>query len=289
MAVPFKSRLAPTPSGFLHTGNCYAFVLTYLLTKQSGGSLLLRIDDLDRARYRSEYVVNIFETLHALGIEWDEGPEDVRSFERHWSQLHRKPLYRAAIERLKEQLYACSCSRVQQLERGLDCCMRFGQEKGAPKAYRLKYTDVPVQMEQLRGTKETYVLPEAMQNFVVQRKNGEAAYQISSLVDDVHFGCTHVVRGTDLFDSTLAQLVLNKYLDMRFDKTRFLHHTLLLAEGGKLSKTQAAPAAYEQLQKPNGVADFYRGFSNWLGLEEPLYSLAELKKNLGSARLLELV
>ena len=72
-----KTRIAPTPSGFLHVGNAVSFLITYCLAKSENGKLLLRIDDLDRERYRKEYVDDIFYTLDWLGIQYDEGPSSV--------------------------------------------------------------------------------------------------------------------------------------------------------------------------------------------------------------------
>ncbi|QKG53163.1 glutamate--tRNA ligase family protein [Hymenobacter sp. BRD67] len=67
-------RLAPTPSGYLHLGNAVNFVLTWLLVRRAGGTLHLRIDDLDRARLRRAYLDNIFKTIEWLGLDYDHGP-----------------------------------------------------------------------------------------------------------------------------------------------------------------------------------------------------------------------
>src|SRR5580698_8544901 len=71
-----KTRIAPTPSGFLHLGNVLSFALTAGLARRSGASILLRIDDLDRERVSREYVEDIFDALNFLGIPWDEGPRN---------------------------------------------------------------------------------------------------------------------------------------------------------------------------------------------------------------------
>jgi glutamyl-tRNA synthetase len=75
-----KTRIAPTPSGFLHAGNAFNFLQTAALAKQSGARVLLRIDDMDRDRYRPAYVNDIFETLDFLGIHWQEGPKQINDF-----------------------------------------------------------------------------------------------------------------------------------------------------------------------------------------------------------------
>ena len=112
-----RTRIAPTPSGFLHLGNVVSFVRTVALGKRMGGKVLLRIDDMDRERVEKEYVQDIFDTLEFLELPWDEGPRNVGEFEREWSQAHRMGLYREALAVLREGrgLFACNCSRAQVL------------------------------------------------------------------------------------------------------------------------------------------------------------------------------
>src|SRR5258708_37010017 len=97
-----RTRIAPTPSGFLHLGNVVSFVRTVELGKRKGAKVLLRIDDLDRERVEPEYVQDIFDTLEFLELPWDEGPRNVEEFERDWSQIHRIGLYREALDVLRE-------------------------------------------------------------------------------------------------------------------------------------------------------------------------------------------
>jgi glutamyl/glutaminyl-tRNA synthetase len=113
-----KTRIAPTPSGFLHEGNAFAFIITAALAKIHGATILLRVDDLDNDRKRPEYVDDLFQTLHWLGVDWKEGPTDANDLEQRWSQMHRIPLYEAALERLREKglVYACGCSRKELSE-----------------------------------------------------------------------------------------------------------------------------------------------------------------------------
>ncbi|NJL14359.1 MAG: hypothetical protein HC913_16005 [Microscillaceae bacterium] len=75
-----RTRFAPTPSGFLHEGNAFSFVLTWLAARHFGGKIHLRIDDLDQTRCRPEYVEDIFRSLDWLGLDWDSGPQGVDDF-----------------------------------------------------------------------------------------------------------------------------------------------------------------------------------------------------------------
>ncbi|HEX8529770.1 MAG TPA: glutamate--tRNA ligase family protein, partial [Cytophagales bacterium] len=110
-----RSRLAPTPSGFLHLGNAFSFALTWLLVRHHGGTLLLRIDDIDNERRRPAYVDDVFQTLRWLQLDWDAGPKDPTDFEAHFSQLHALNRYAQLLEALRRAgvLYACNCSRSQ--------------------------------------------------------------------------------------------------------------------------------------------------------------------------------
>lgn len=112
MNQKITSRIAPTPSGFLHVGNVYNFLLTYLFTRAFDGILYLRIDDYDLPRYRRQYVENIFRVLEMLGIDFDGGPGGVGEFETKFSSKFRLGAYENALKKLEQNgaCYACECS-----------------------------------------------------------------------------------------------------------------------------------------------------------------------------------
>ena len=112
MNQKITSRIAPTPSGFLHAGNVYNFLLTYLFTRAFDGILYLRIDDYDLPRYRRQYVENIFRVLEVLGIDFDGGPGGVEEFETKFSSKFRLGAYKNALKSLEQKgaCYACECS-----------------------------------------------------------------------------------------------------------------------------------------------------------------------------------
>lgn len=109
------SRIAPTPSGFLHAGNAYNFILTYLLTRSVSGVLHLRIDDYDLGRYRQEFVQNIFDVLKFLELEYDKGPISVSDFERNFSFKTRSQRYENVLKSLMKFISA----NVQGLQKCL--------------------------------------------------------------------------------------------------------------------------------------------------------------------------
>lgn len=241
-----KTRIAPTPSGFLHLGNAYSFLLTQKLAAQTGAQLLLRIDDMDRTRVRQEYLQDIFDTLDFLGITVDEGPTSVDDFEARFSQIHRMPLYEKALKDLAAtgKVYACDCSRtkVENEFGGIytgHCKSRHLHLDMPDVAWRVDTGDASViKVNRYRQPSIETTLPYEMQHFVIRKKDGFPAYQLTSLVDDLHFGVDLIVRGADLWHSTLAQLYLATLLDAdAFLQTTFHHHALLELEGRKLSKS----------------------------------------------------
>ncbi|MBB4080358.1 glutamyl/glutaminyl-tRNA synthetase [Lewinella aquimaris] len=232
-------RIAPTPSGYLHAGNAANFAANALLAEREGLDLLLRIDDLDRARFRPEYLQDVFDVLAWLKIAPTIGPKDPVDFERNWSQERRMPLYVAALESLRTrapaQVFACPCSRAQLAEEG--------------HAFACPDARIPLDREGVAwriDTRKTE-LHERMPDFVIRKKNGRPSYQLACTVDDRHFGITACARGEDLRDSTAAQALLSDllgYPPLR-ERVRFLHHPLLLNKGEKLSKRQGATGVRE--------------------------------------------
>lgn len=243
-----RTRIAPTPSGFLHLGNVFSFALTVGLARQFGAKVLLRIDDLDRQRSLPVYVQDIFDTLQFMEIPWDEGPKSYKEYEQEYAQVHRLPLYRAALQQLKHsgKLFACHCSRskIARISTGGaypgTCLDKDLPLLGAGCNWRLNTDDATqIAVTDLWGKCRNETLTDSMRHFIVRKKDGLPAYQLASVVDDVHFGVDMVVRGSDLWESTLAQLYLGRMLEAdTFSRSVFFHHCLLCSNmGDKLSKS----------------------------------------------------
>ncbi|MFC0516871.1 glutamate--tRNA ligase family protein [Mucilaginibacter angelicae] len=254
-----KTRIAPTPSGFLHVGNGLSFSITAALARKHGAKILLRIDDLDRARVNPEYLTDIFDTLNFLGIPWDEGPQDANDFEANFSQVHRMHLYNEALEQLAAGgfVFACTCSRRQLNEAGLCNCFDKQIPLSTPEAsWRLRTNNNAVlKVKSYGGETIQAQLPAEMKNFVVRKKDGFPAYQLTSVVDDLFYGVDLVVRGDDLWASTLAQIQLATVLDKpAFNDIVFYHHPLLLEEPGKKLSKSAGSTSVKYLKEQGGSA-----------------------------------
>ena len=265
------TRLAPTPSGYLHIGNAIGMLLTRRIAKESGARILLRIDDLDSDRVRPEYLDDIFESLKWLGVAWDLGPKDVDDHRRNWSQSLRIDRYFQLLERLRalNVLYGCTCTRAQL--RGSDIYPGTCRDKkisldDPTAAWRIAVPEgAQAEVNLIAGGTITIDVSEVIGDVVLRQrpiggKPAMPAYQIASLSDDVESGTTLIVRGADLLPSTAIQMHLAQLLDLDgFRSARYLHHPLVLDPGGrKLSKSEGAfslKAMRERGADPSSIID----------------------------------
>ena len=240
-----KVRFAPSPTGFLHVGNARTAVITWLFCRKMGGHFLLRIDDTDQERSKAEYEQAIEDGLQWLGLNWDEKA----------NQKNRMDRYDEVIEKLKNdgRLYACyetpeelGLKRKTQLSRGLpptydraglqlteDQIQKFESEGRKPH-WRFKLNHAPIQWDDLiRGPVEFQ--GQDLSDPVVLREDGSPLYHLCSVIDDIDFGITHVVRGEDHVSNTATHVQMFEAISGQ--APAFAHLSLISdAEGGKLSK-----------------------------------------------------
>ena len=265
---PVVSRLAPTPSGYLHLGNAVNFVLTWLLTRQAAGTLHLRIDDLDRARLRPAYLNNIFRVIDWLGIDYDHGPSGPDDFLRHHSQLLHLPEYNAVLRRLA-QISGLVQASTRSRTNGAEAAVTLETPGAAWRACVPAGTKISF-LDAWQG--ETNVpFAALMPDFVIRKKDGVAVYQVASVVDDLRLGTTLIVRGLDLQPSTAAQLWLASQLSetaaFNAERVQFFHHPLLTdAAGQKLSKSQQLPVEAGILGQVQGKQAVLRAVAELLKL-----------------------
>lgn len=277
------TRIAPTPSGFLHIGNVLSFAITAWLAEQTGASILLRVDDLDRERVREEYLEDIFDTLRFLDIPWQNGPRSSADIALRDSQHRRIPLYTRALDQLREGgwVYGCTCSRSQLLNNSCSCAEKNISPDEEGVAWRMRTAkDVITGFRDLTGQYISIALPDEMRHFVVRKRDGSPAYQLTSVCDDLYYGIDLVVRGKDLLASTLAQQFLAECLGATaFRNAYFYHHVLIEEDGMKLSKSEGAVSV--QYMRKNGwkKEDVYRAVADRLHITETVsnwHSLASV-------------
>ena len=224
-----RTRLAPTPSGYLHQGNALNFVIVDLIADQFEADIALRLDDIDLSRTREEYVEDVFNVLHWLEIDWSFGPRDSVD-SRRWSQHERCDSYTRARDQLHSlgEAYACTCTRSDW--QGYD-----GDE--CPGACRLVGLRFEAGVTAMRAHLSDATDP------VIWRRDDIPAYHLTTIVDDHEWGIGLVVRGEDLRESTQVQQHLSRLLpENTFAECSVLHHDLITKAGRKLSKSAGAGA-----------------------------------------------
>ncbi len=227
MSEKLISRIAPTPSGYLHVGNGINFVLTYLLTCKKNGHLHLRIDDYDTPRVKNEYIENIFYSLDYLGIEWDSGAQNVSDYHKNYKFF--KDRYKKELKRLKDFIYPCECSRKQIQQTSKD-----GKYNLTCKNKNLTYNPI---LHALRCELKS-------EDIIIWRKGDLPSYNFASLIDDEKLQTSLIVRGKDLLFCSSTQLQLARKLKAtNFLHVEFIHHKLVTdKDGNKLSKSTLAPS-----------------------------------------------
>ena len=249
-----RGRFAPSPSGRMHLGNLFCALLSWLSVKSRGGEWILRIEDLDTARCRPEYVRQVEEDLRWLGLAWDEGGS-AGGPDAPYFQSERTELYEAALARLRGMglVYPCFCTRAQlhaasapHREDGLTVypgtCRGLTPEDiarreaaGRKGALRLRVPEESITFTDGHLGEVTEYLPTDCGDFLLRRSDGLFAYQLAVVVDDAAMGVTEVVRGADLLSSTPRQLLLYRLLGET--APAFFHFPLLLSpDGRRLSK-----------------------------------------------------
>lgn len=252
------TRFAPSPSGPLHVGHLLAAREARRLADELGGRCLLRVEDIDQARCRKEYVAPMLEELSWLGLHFDG--ETV-------CQSDRFELYACACARLRELgvLYPCFCTRKEILAQLAEAaraphgspgaaypgtCRHVSEVerherigRGEAHCWRLDCRRVqdlvgcPPWLDLLRG--EQSCIPSEMGDVVLARKDFPASYHLAVVIDDAKQGVTHVTRGNDLFEATHIHRALQALLELPVPVWK--HHGLLCdTEGKRLAKRDAA-------------------------------------------------
>ena len=244
----YRGRLAPSPTGLLHIGHARTFWTAAERARKHNGVLILRNEDLDPQRCRSEFSSAMYEDLRWLGIEWTEGPDRSGPF-APYAQSERRAFYREAWKKLRADgwIYPCSCSRKDLAaaaaapNEGDDEPMYPGTCRRRPDADRFDSTvgvnwrfRVPdgQTLEFVDGNlgPQSFVAGRDFGDFVVWRRDDVPAYQLAVTLDDALMQITEVVRGADLLKSTARQLLIFQALG--YGTPDYYHCTLVRDSSG---------------------------------------------------------
>ncbi len=284
-----RLRFPPSPTGPLHMGNARTILFNYLFARQQGGQIVLRIEDTDKERSKQEWVENIIDELHWLGITWDEGPDIGGDF-GPYKQSQRTDIYKTYLEQLlaEKKAYFCNCAadvldakRQDQISRGVapkydNTCRDKGNTQGAIRfkvaEKKVKFTDL------IRGDVEFDA--SLIGDIVIAKNLKEVLYNFAVVVDDHAMKISHVIRGEDHIANTPKQLLLQDALG--FERLEYAHLPLLLnSDKSKMSK-RAGDVAVSDYHKAGYLPEALINFMVLLGwnpgTEREIFSLEELVK-----------
>jgi glutamyl-Q tRNA(Asp) synthetase len=279
-------RFAPSPNGYLHLGHAYSALLNYDVVREHGGQLLLRIENIDASRCRTEYEAAIYEDLHWLGISWSE---PVRRQSEHFAD------YRAVVAALESAglLYPSFESRseiaamVAERERagpwprdpdgvplypggartmppdqrarlrraGKPFALRLDTDAAVARAGPLTWSESGGGPQRQTGC--VTAEPQRWGDVVLARKELPTSYHLAAVIDDALQGVTDVIRGQDLFWATGIHRLLQALLGL--PEPAYHHHRLILDdEGRKLSKATQATSLRQLRAAGASAADIRR-------------------------------
>lgn len=267
MTEEIRVRIAPSPSGNLHIGTARTALFNFLFAKKMGGKYILRIEDTDLDRSSDEYIKNIFDSLKALGLSWDEGP-DVGGEYGPYSQSERFDIYPKYAQQLIESghAYECFCT-PEELEEE----KRISQEKKVAHVYSGKCKNLTAeQKESLRAEGRKPAIRFSVEakelifndlvkgdlkfdtgltgDFVIMKSNGTPTYNFAVVIDDMLMKISHVIRGEDHISNTPKQILIYEALGAEVPK--FGHLGMILApDRSKLSKRHGATGVSEFVEK----------------------------------------
>ena len=251
---PVVGRFAPSPTGRMHAGNIYAALAAWLVAKSQGGTIVLRIEDLDRERSKAEYINAVQRDFELLGLTWDRGP---------YYQHDRDEAYLEAFRALQRKglVYPCFCTRADLHAasaphrgekfvypgtcRGLTAGQIADKSLVRAPAQRLRVPDAMYSFKDMVQGRYEQNLAHECGDFLIRRSDQAFAYQLAVVVDDAAQGVTSVVRGVDLLCSTPQQLYLQELLGL--DHPHYAHIPLLVAEKNRRLSKRDHDAGIEEL------------------------------------------
>lgn len=273
------SRFAPSPTGNLQLGNIRTALIAYLFARHAQGKFILRIDDTDLERSKAEYTENIKRDLTWLGMKWDE----------YYHQAGREKEYNAARDKLiaSDRVYPCyeteeelALKRKVQLGRGqppiydraalklTDEQKQKYAEEGRKPHYRFLLNHEPIVWEDhVRGRVE--LNGKDFSDPVLIREDGSPLYHLCSVVDDIEYGVTHIVRGEDHVSNTAFHIQMIEALGAK--PPEFVHLPLMFDDDGKKLSKRAGSLAIGSLREEEGFEPITPvAFLSRLGTSKPI-------------------
>lgn len=300
-----RTRIAPSPTGFIHIGTLRTVMYDYFLARQGGGQLVLRIEDTDQARLVPGALESLLSTLQKLGLDYDEGPilqadGSILEVGDHgpYVQSKRLAIYRPYVDQLLAagHAYVCFCSKerlddmraaqtaAKQTPKYDRACLKLSAEEAATRlgtgeshVVRIKIPDGEVAFEDaIRGVIK-FKLSD-VDDQVILKSDGFASYHLAVVVDDYLMKITHVLRGEEWISSTPKQIVLHNMLGWTMPV--YAHVPLILnPDRTKLSKRKGDVSVESYLSKgylPEAIINFISTLGFNPTSDREIYSRQEL-------------
>ncbi|NLB71947.1 MAG: glutamate--tRNA ligase [Chloroflexi bacterium] len=292
--IMFRTRFAPSPTGYMHIGNLRTALYAYLIARQADGKFILRIEDTDQNRNVPEAVQAIYNGLKLAGIEYDEGPDKDGGF-GPYVQSQRLPIYAEYAQKILDSghAYYCFCQKEdkpaleetgERVQGYRDPCRSLSEEEA-----RVKFAQgiVPVVRQRIpEGTSTFYdhvygeitIDNSQLDDQVLLKSDGFPTYNFANVVDDHLMAITHVIRGQEYLTSTPKYNLL--YEAFGWNRPEYIHLPHIIREdGGKLSKRAGDPS-FEDLVRmgylPQAIVN-YVALLGWNpGDEREFFLLADL-------------
>jgi len=258
-----RVRIAPSPTGFLHVGTARTALFNYLFARKHNGKFILRIEDTDIERSQEKYTQNIYDSLKAMGLNWDEGP-DIGGPYGPYKQSERFDVYKKYADKLIEsgQAYLCWCTQEElesekekaQLEKKVytysEKCqsltpeqIKCYEQEGRKPVVRFRVSPEHLEFDDIiRGKLEFDT--GLIGDFVIMKSNGTPTYNFAVVIDDMEMKISHIIRGEDHISNTPRQILIYRALGANIPE--FAHVAMILApDRTKLSKRHGATAVSE--------------------------------------------
>ncbi len=298
--MKYRTRFAPSPTGYIHIGNIRSAIYPYLIARQSGGTFILRIEDTDQARYVEGATELIEDTLKWLGLEWDEGPI-VGGPHDSYFQTERIEIYHKWAKKLIDLGYAYADPTPPEK---IDDYRQSDLAKKVPYLYRnhrpvnppewkpglpLRFKSNPEHHnwhDEVMGDMSTG--PEVCDDIILIKKDGLPTYNFAHIVDDYEMKVTHITRGVEYLSSTPNYLSIYKALGIDHPKLVSLPHILGPNGKKKLGKRDGAKSVTEYRKDgilPEAILNYLACLGWNDGTEQEIYSIDELIEKFSIGRI----
>ncbi len=292
-----RTRFAPSPTGYIHVGNVRSALYPYLISKQTGGKFILRIEDTDKKRFVADAESLILDTLRWLGLDWDEGPtgdssKEIGSF-GPYHQTNRQEIYLNWAKKMIEKGLAYAdpytpeeveAFRQRAKEEKRAFLYRDNRPENPPEwklgmPLRFKTPEIKRYTWQDAVMGELSAGPEALDDFIIIKADGLPTYNFAHIIDDYEMKITHVIRGAEYIASTPKYLSLYEALDINPPILAHVPHILAPAGNKKLGKRDGAKSVSEYRNEgilPEAMLNFLAQLGWNDGTEQDIFTKEEL-------------